>query len=687
MQKPEIAVVIASHNRALRLRWLLNSLEDQSLDRHRFEVIVAHDSDDDGATAKLLAEHPINATAIRHEPQNPTSTPPPSSATPPGARPRRPSSPSPTTTAAPRRPGSSRRSTPRREHPGAVIQGMTLPDPDEESNEHGAFPRTQHIVPPVPWAQACNIVYPRELLEELNGFVEDPPLAAGEDFELAFRARQTGAPYVGARDALTWHAVYDDGLREHLKGLNRWGDLAWHLKKHPEARADYPLWIFWKRTHVWLPVAAAGAVLAHRTRRRLGPARAPVGGPLRARLRRRPPARPPARGVRAAAARPRRRRRDGRLPARRAEAPHPVPVKVAFLSPVFWPEVRRGTERVVHELTAELLARGHEPRLITSTRQRPSTTVEDGLPITRVPRLPAGRLTRRRFEDHLTHLPFAYAALNRGDDDVANAVYVTDALVAARWSRRTGRPAVFSYMGIPDHAGLTARRRRVELTLAATEGAAATVVLSKAARDAFARWLGVEAEIIAPPVDVDAFTPDPAARAAEPTIVCGADLAAPRKRVPLLVEAFALVRRNNPGARLILSRPRDPATAIPDGPGIELRDLDDRKALAAVYREAWVSALPSTGEAFGLVLAEALACGTPVVATNEGGMREVVDSDAIGRLFDGDDPAALAAAITEALELTKDPQTAHKARARAEDFSTQRCCDAYLDLYTRLRNR
>jgi glycosyltransferase involved in cell wall biosynthesis len=362
-------------------------------------------------------------------------------------------------------------------------------------------------------------------------------------------------------------------------------------------------------------------------------------------------------------------------------------VKVAFLSPVYWPEVRRGTERVVHELTAELLRRGHEPRLITSTSGKPSTTSEDGLPISRVPRLPAGRLTRRRFEDHLTHVPFAYAALSKGDDDVANAVYVTDALAAGRWSRKTGRPAVFSYMGIPDHAGLTARRRRVELTLAATEMAAATVVLSRAARDAFTRWLGVEAEIIPPPVDVAAFTPDPEKRAPRPTIVCGADLAAPRKRVPLLVDAFAIVRRKRPEARLILSRPRDPAAAVPDGPGIELRDLDDRAALAAAYREAWVSALPSTGEAFGLVLAEALACGTPVVATNEGGMREVVDDEQIGRLFDDATPDALAAKLLEALELNEQPGTAAAARRSAERFSTQRCCDAYLDLYTRLRSR
>lgn len=364
-----------------------------------------------------------------------------------------------------------------------------------------------------------------------------------------------------------------------------------------------------------------------------------------------------------------------------------MPVKVAFLSPVFWPEVRRGSERFIAELAGELLARGHQPRLITSHRGRPATSVEGGLPITRVPRPPLGQLTRRRFEDHLGHVPFSYAALKKGDDDVAHAVYVTDALAGARWSESTGRPAVFSYMGIPDHAGLTARRRRLELTLEATKRSAATVVLSTAARDALHRWLGREAEIIPPPVDITTFVPDKRRRAVEPTIVCGADITAPRKRVSLLLEAFVLVRHSRPDARLVLSKPADPAAPTPTGDGVELRDLDDRAALVDAYREAWVSALPSTGEAFGLVLAEALACGTPVTATNEGGMREVVDSREIGRLFDGNDPRALASALLETLELHEDPSTPARCRSRAEVFSTHACADAYLELYARLSRR
>ncbi len=354
-------------------------------------------------------------------------------------------------------------------------------------------------------------------------------------------------------------------------------------------------------------------------------------------------------------------------------------MRVALLSPCFWPEVRRGGERFVRELADGLIARGHDPRLITSHPGGLSSTTEDGLPILRLPRPPAGRLARRRFEDYPTHAPLSYLALRRGDDDVAQAVHTWDAIAAARWGESIGRPTVFSYMGIPDHSGLMARRKRLEATLAATRRCSATVALSAAARDAFHRWLGVDAEVIPPPVDVAAFTPDPAARADRPTIVCAADPHEPRKRVALLREAFAWVRRDRPDARLVLD-----ARAGSPADGVELRPLDDRDALAAAYREAWVSALPSTGEAFGLVLVEAMACGTPVVATNEGGMREVVSSPQVGSLFDGDDPRALAAALLGALDLAGDNGTAAACRARAEDFSAARCTDRYLDLYASL---
>jgi glycosyltransferase involved in cell wall biosynthesis len=229
-------------------------------------------------------------------------------------------------------------------------------------------------------------------------------------------------------------------------------------------------------------------------------------------------------------------------------------------------------------------------------------------------------------------------------------------------------------MGIPHRQGLANRRLRLDLMLRALRAADAVVALSEAAARGFERWLGVEARVIHPGVDLATFAPG-GERAAAPTIVCAASASEPRKRVGLLVEAFALVRRERPDARLVLSAP----AAFDAPPGVEWRNLDSREALADAYREAHVAALPSWGEAFGLVLVEALACGTPVVGSDRDAIPEVV-GDA-GRLFSGDEPADLARALLEALELPPDPAAY---RARAERFSTDRTTEAYLSLYREL---
>jgi glycosyltransferase involved in cell wall biosynthesis len=62
-------------------------------------------------------------------------------------------------------------------------------------------------------------------------------------------------------------------------------------------------------------------------------------------------------------------------------------------------------------------------------------------------------------------------------------------------------------------------------------------------------------------------------------------------------------------------------------------------------------------------------------------MPEIVDSDAVGRIFDQPEPRAVARALLEAIELAADPATAKACRARAEHFSRDRCVDAYRSLY------
>jgi glycosyltransferase involved in cell wall biosynthesis len=103
----------------------------------------------------------------------------------------------------------------------------------------------------------------------------------------------------------------------------------------------------------------------------------------------------------------------------------------------------------------------------------------------------------------------------------------------------------------------------------------------------------------------------------------------PRKRIDVLLDVFASVRRARPEARLV--RVGGPFTAEQR---VRVRELDladaivvlpflDRATLAAVYRRAVVALLPSEREGFGLPLVEALACGTPVLASDIPVLREV----------------------------------------------------------------
>ena len=365
-------------------------------------------------------------------------------------------------------------------------------------------------------------------------------------------------------------------------------------------------------------------------------------------------------------------------------------LKVGLLSPCYWPEVRRGSERFLHDLGVELDARGHDAVLVTSHRGTPAISEEDGIRVVRLPRPRDHRLTRRKLEDHLTHVPLSYAALRMVRPDVAHAVYPTDALAAARYTRITGRPSVLSYMGIPDRVGLMWRRRRLDITQRALSGCSAVVALSRSVRDAFHYWLGFEARYIHPGVDLEAFRPV-AERTPEPTLLCAAEPTEPRKRIPLLLEAFAGVRREHPRAQLWLSRPRDRAAVngLAELPGVRLIDVDDRAAMVEAYGRAWVSVLPSFGEAFGLVLVEAMACGTPVVATRLDTTAEVVDREETGRLFgDGPgtpgEPRELERALLETLELARDPGTREACRAHAARFSPARTADEYEELYREL---
>ena len=314
-------------------------------------------------------------------------------------------------------------------------------------------------------------------------------------------------------------------------------------------------------------------------------------------------------------------------------------MNVALLTPTYWPEVRRGGERLAHDL-----ARLTGARIVTSGAAQADVVL---------PRLPERRLERRGYEHHLGHLPFLYAHLRRERYDLAHALHHTSASVAIR----AGLPTVWTFLGVPHRKGLANRRLRLPLVREAM-AADAVVALSHAAAGGFRRWLGIDPVVIHPGVDLDAFAPG-GERAERFTVLCPADLSAPYKRADVLLEAFRIIRRERPGARLVLQR------GGPTGDGIEHRDLDDHAALVAAYREAHVTALASEGEAFGLVLVESLACGTPAVGASE----------ATPLTFDGS-ARDLARKILDAAWLD-----AGNCREHAGRFDVRRTADAHLRLY------
>jgi len=111
----------------------------------------------------------------------------------------------------------------------------------------------------------------------------------------------------------------------------------------------------------------------------------------------------------------------------------------------------------------------------------------------------------------------------------------------------------------------------------------------------------------------------------------------PVKRIPDVVEVFARITREIP-ARLVLvgdgpERPRAVERAEELGVSDQLLFLGKHQSVDELLACADLFLLPSKNESFGLAALEALACGTPVIASNMGGLPEVVIHGETGFLF------------------------------------------------------
>jgi glycosyltransferase involved in cell wall biosynthesis len=164
-----------------------------------------------------------------------------------------------------------------------------------------------------------------------------------------------------------------------------------------------------------------------------------------------------------------------------------------------------------------------------------------------------------------------------------------------------------------------------------------------------------------------------------------------QKSIDTLIDAVALV----PDVRL---------TIIGDGPeraNLEQRARDlnvqsrgeflgalSQAQLPAHYATCGVFVLPSIREGMGLVLAEALLCGAPVIATNSGGVTDIIQNGETGLLFPERDARALANAIEKILnDRVLARRLAETGAARVhERYTSNRVAQQFIEIYARCQN-
>ena len=164
------------------------------------------------------------------------------------------------------------------------------------------------------------------------------------------------------------------------------------------------------------------------------------------------------------------------------------------------------------------------------------------------------------------------------------------------------------------------------------------------------------------------------------------------KGVDFLVQSFALVHKRVPQALLLIVGPDDgylgevkrQVNALGIAEHVRFIGYLDGKEKLAAYRAASVYVLPSTYDIFGITLLEALACGTPVIATDGVGFADFMRQNNIGAVVNFGDTAALQAEIVRVLQQPVPELAARSAAGRRyvlENFGWDSIARDWLPVY------
>jgi D-inositol-3-phosphate glycosyltransferase len=127
------------------------------------------------------------------------------------------------------------------------------------------------------------------------------------------------------------------------------------------------------------------------------------------------------------------------------------------------------------------------------------------------------------------------------------------------------------------------------------------------------------------------------------------------------------------------------ASALGLGRRVRFLRAQPQRRLRLFYAAADATVMPSYYESFGMVALEAMACGSPVVASRVGGLTTTVQDGVTGRLVPEGDPAALAAAITPLLGSAEGRRLGQQATRWAAEHRWPCVAEAVCRLYSELR--
>jgi phosphatidylinositol alpha-mannosyltransferase len=313
-----------------------------------------------------------------------------------------------------------------------------------------------------------------------------------------------------------------------------------------------------------------------------------------------------------------------------------------------------GVQSHVRGLAESLLARGHEVSVLAPSERR-------DLPAHVVP---AGRTVAVPYNGSVARMSFgpvvaarARRWLREGDFDVLHVHEpATPSLsLLALWAAEC--PVVATYHASADRS--RALSAVAALLRPALEKISARIAVSEHARDTQVHHVGGEPVVIPNGLDVDQVAstpPERAWRGRDGTVAFVGRLGEPRKGFAVLAEAFGEVAVRRPGLRLLVVGGGDveqarASLAEPVRDQVLFLGQVREQERSAALRTADVFVAPHTGgESFGLVLAEAMAAGAAVLASDLPAFRSVLEGGDCGVLVPRGSPVDLAAALTALLD-------------------------------------